>query len=47
MNEYAELRKWRLEEFNALPLGFSFGSKQFAEMMREWSLAPEKDVDNA
>lgn len=45
MNKYAELRQRQQEEFNALPLGFAFGQKQFDEMMRKWSLDPEKDID--
>ena len=45
MNRYAELRNRKQEEFNALPLGFAFGQKQFDEMMRGWGLDPEKDVD--
>ena len=45
MNRYAELRNRQQEEFNALPLGFAFGQKQFDEMMRGWGLDPEKDVD--
>lgn len=38
MNKYAELRKRQQEEFNALPLGFAFGDKQFEEMMKKWGL---------
>lgn len=45
MNRYAELRKRQQEEFNALPLGFAFSRKQFDEMMQEWGLDPEKDLD--
>lgn len=45
MNRYAELRQRQQEEFNALPLGFAFGQKQFDEMMRGWGLDPEKDTD--
>lgn len=45
MNRYAELRNRQQEEFNALPLGFAFGNKQFEEMMRKWGLDPEKDLD--
>ena len=45
MNRYAELRNRQQEEFNALPLGFAFGQKQFDEMMRGWGLDPEKDLD--
>ena len=45
MNKYQELRNRQQQEFNALPLGFAFGSKQFAEMMRGWGLDPDKDVD--
>lgn len=45
MNKYAKLRQRQQEEFNALPLGFAFGQKQFDEMMRGWGLDPEKDID--
>ena len=41
MNKYAELRNRQQEEFNALPLGFAFGDKQFEEMMKKWGLDPE------
>lgn len=44
-NKYAELRQKQQEEFNALPLGFAFGNKQFDGMMRKWGLDPEKDLD--
>lgn len=45
MNKYAELRNRQQKEFNALPLGFAFGDKQFEEMMKKWGLDPEKDLD--
>lgn len=45
MNRYTELRNRQQEEFNALPLGFAFGQKQFNEMMERWGLDPEKDTD--
>ena len=45
MNKYAELRQRQQEEFDALPLGFAFSRKQFCEMMQEWGLDPEKDLD--
>lgn len=45
MNEYRKLRDRQQEEFNALPLGFAFNQKQFAEMMQGWGLDPEKDQD--
>ena len=45
MNRYAELRQRQQEEFNALPLGFAFSQKQFDEMMLDWGLDPEKDLD--
>ena len=44
MNRYAQLRQRQQEEFNALPLGFAFGRKQFDEMMEGWGLDPEKDL---
>lgn len=45
MNRYREMRNRQQEEFNALPLGFAFGQKQFNEMMEKWGLDPEKDCD--
>ena len=45
MNRYTELRNRQQEEFNALPLGFAFGQKQFNEMMEKWGLDSEKDTD--
>ena len=45
MNKYAELRKRQQDEFNAVPLGFAFGNKQFEEMMKKWGLDPDKDLD--
>lgn len=45
MNEYQKLRDRQQQEFNALPLGFAFSDKQFHEVMREWGLDPEKDLD--
>lgn len=44
MNEYMEMRDRQQKEFDALPLGFAFGQKQFEEMMRSWDLDPEKDT---
>lgn len=45
MNAYAELRARQQQEFNALPLGFAFNDKQFAEMMTKWGLDYDKDTD--
>lgn len=45
MNEYQKLRDRQQQEFNALPLGFAFGDKQFREMMQGWGLDPETDTD--
>ena len=45
MNQYEELRNRQQQEFNALPLGFAFSKKQFTEMMQDWGLDPDKDVD--
>ena len=44
MNRYTHLRQRQQEEFNALPLGFAFGRKQFDRMMEDWGLDPEKDL---
>lgn len=45
MNEYQKLRDRQQQEFNALPLGFAFNDRQFAETMQGWGLDPEKDLD--
>ena len=45
MNEYQKLRERQQQEFNALPLGFAFNDRQFAETMQAWGLDPEKDLD--
>lgn len=45
MNEYQKLRERQQQEFNALPLGFAFNDRQFAETMQGWGLDPEKDLD--
>lgn len=45
MNRYIEMRDRQQAEFNALPIGFAFGEKQFAEMMHGWGLDPETDCD--
>lgn len=44
MNRYRELMNKQQEEANALPLGFAFSNKQFAEMMQGWGLTIE-DTD--
>lgn len=41
MNRYRELMNKQQEEVNALPLGFAFSNKQFAEMMQGWGLTIE------
>lgn len=45
VNQYTELQERQQQEINALPLGFAFGKEQFAEMMEQWGLDPEKDID--
>ncbi len=45
MNRYTELKQRQQQEFNALPLGFAFSQAQFAEMMENWGLDPDKDAD--
>lgn len=44
MNRYRELMNKQQEEVDALPLGFAFSNKQFAEMMQDWGLTIE-DTD--
>lgn len=46
-NRYQELRERQQKEFDALPLGFAFGDKQFEEMMKGWGLDAKKDEDLA
>lgn len=45
MNKYLELKKKQQEEIAALSLGFAFSDKQFAQMMENWGLNAEKDLD--
>jgi len=42
---YAELKQKHQEEVNAFPFGFAFSNSQFNEMMANWNLDPEKDLD--
>lgn len=44
-NRYQELRQRQQKEFDALPLGFAFGDKQFEEMMKKWGLDAKKKAD--
>lgn len=44
MNQYQEMMDRQQQEFNALPLGFAFGQKQFDKMMEGWGLHPERDI---
>lgn len=44
MNQYTEMKQRQQQEYNALPLGFAFDRKQFAEMMHGWGLDPERDI---
>lgn len=48
MNEtisYKELMKRHQEEVNNFPLGYAFGMEQFREMMQNFGLSAEKDLD--
>ena len=45
MNKYEELKKHHQQEFSAVPMKFAFGTKQFNEMMEQWNLDPDKDLD--
>ena len=40
MESYREMRARQQAEVNALPLGYAYGDKQFAEMMSKWGLEP-------
>lgn len=42
---YTELKKQHEIELNDFPLGFAFSNKQFDEMMNEWGLDADKDID--
>lgn len=44
MNKFKELKCKHQAEVNALPIGFAFGKKQFADMMTKWGLSPD-DTD--
>ena len=44
-NRYAELRRRQQEVFSSLPISYAFGIGQFNEMMQEWGLDPDADVD--
>lgn len=45
MNKYVELSARHQKEVDAFPIGAAFSKKQFAEMMKNWGLDPDKDVD--
>lgn len=45
MNKYNELKQRQQQEINALPIRFAFGNKQFKEMMTDWGLDAEKELD--
>ena len=45
INSYTELRRRQQQEVHALLIAFAFGDKQFREMMENWGLDPEKDLD--
>lgn len=42
---YQEMKSTHEKELNQLNMGFAFSDKQFDEMMEEWGLDPEKDLD--
>lgn len=44
-NRYAELRQKQQEVLSALPINYAFGNSQFDEMMQEWGLDPDADVN--
>lgn len=45
MNKYNELKQRQQQEINALPIRFAFGNKQFKEMMTDWGLDAEKELE--
>lgn len=45
MNGYSEMKQRHQKEFNALPLKFAFSDKQFIQIMNEWGLDPERDLN--
>ena len=45
MNQYRELLQKHQQEVNVLPIRYAFGEQQFREMMNDWGLDPEKDLD--
>jgi len=45
MNPYTTLRQRQQEEIDNLPIGFAFSQQQFDQMMRDWRLDPNQDID--
>ncbi len=45
MNPYTALIQRQQEEVNNLPIGFAFDQGQFDQMMRNWGLDPDEDLD--
>lgn len=45
MNRYTEMKTQQGEAISKLPLRFAFSDKQFNEMMRQWGLDPENDLN--
>lgn len=42
---YNDFRQKQQDEVNQFPFGFAFSKEQFNEMMANWGLDPEKDID--
>lgn len=42
---YEEMKKAHQDDYNAFPLGFAFNKVQFNEMMENWGLNPETDLN--
>lgn len=45
MNPYKQLCERQQEEWNALPIHFAFGQKQFDDMMKSWGFDSDEDID--
>lgn len=42
---YYQMKTRHQKEINNFPLGFAFSQKQFEEMMKDWELDAQKDLD--
>lgn len=45
MSNYTDMINRQQGEVNTLPIRFAFGNQQFEQMMKNWRLDPERDMD--